>query len=235
MENKTDTVDSAPTVKKKHDARIGHNGYHRPIPDHVDEEKSVHVAQCPDCYSGLSSSVTIRTRIIEDISIIRPHVTRYSIERRYCRKCKRIVEPMIKEALPNASISLRTMFTISYMKTVKRFPAARVCQIMMDLINLHVARCEVIHIVHLISRHLGTEYRNLIGKVRKARARYIDETSWRIHDMNSYMWSEQDPLNILKDHDGINMHDGFSAYYTLARKTKNKQACCWARILNDAK
>ncbi|MEM0136073.1 MAG: hypothetical protein QXU18_12760 [Thermoplasmatales archaeon] len=36
-------------VKKRPGARIGHKGYHRPLPDHVDFEKTVSIEQCPDC------------------------------------------------------------------------------------------------------------------------------------------------------------------------------------------
>ncbi|MHB1493816.1 MAG: hypothetical protein ACYCR7_09120, partial [Thermoplasmataceae archaeon] len=73
-----------------------------------------------------------RSRMIEDIPEIRPTVTKYTIERRYCLKCRRIVEPVIREALPKATLSLRTMFIIAYMKTVERLPAARTSEMMRD-------------------------------------------------------------------------------------------------------
>ncbi len=48
--------DTAVTVpeKKRPGARIGHKGYHRSIPDHVDEDRNVTIAQCPHCWSSLS-------------------------------------------------------------------------------------------------------------------------------------------------------------------------------------
>ena len=47
-------------------------------------------------------------------------MTRYTIERRYCRNCRKIVEPQIRDVLPNASLSLRTMLIIAYHKTIER-------------------------------------------------------------------------------------------------------------------
>ena len=44
------------------------------------------------------------------------------------------------------------------------------------------------HIVHRLSKHLGPEYRNLVRRIRKAGARYMDETSWRIDGRNTYVW-----------------------------------------------
>ncbi|MEM0136071.1 MAG: transposase [Thermoplasmatales archaeon] len=94
------------------------------------------------------------------------------------------------------------------------------------------------------------EYRKLVGKIRKVRERYMDETTWRIDGKNTYLWvfvtepeslylmgsrSHEVPLKIIGKHEGIDMHDGFSAYTTLAKKTRNKQAWCWAHILKGAK
>ncbi len=96
-------TDPQATPGKRPGAVKGHRGYHRPVPDHVDEERKVSTTQCPHCRSDLSDPVETRTRIMEDIPVIRPTVIRYTIERRYCPKCKRIVEPEINDALPNAS------------------------------------------------------------------------------------------------------------------------------------
>lgn len=244
-------ADSDPlnTANRKPGARIGHRGYHRPVPDHVDEERKISITQCPHCRSDLSDPVETRTRIMEDIPVIRPTAIRYTIERRYCPKCKRIVEPEINDALPNASLSLRAMLVIGYMKTVERLPAARVSELMRDIFALHVTKGEVMHIVRQLSRHLGKEYGRLVRRVRKAGSRYMDETSWRVNGKNMYMWafvteaealyvigsrSHEVPEKVLGKHDGVDMHDGFSAYATLAKITKNPQAWCWAHIIRDA-
>ncbi|MHB1662417.1 MAG: IS66 family transposase, partial [Thermoplasmataceae archaeon] len=256
-EAKTETNNNAVSVtaitvpeKKRPGARIGHKGYHRPVPEHVDEERTVTITQCPHCWSNLSESATTRTRMIEDIPKIRPTVTKYTIERRYCLKCRRMVEPVIREALPKATLSLRTMFIIAYMKTVERLPAARTSEMMRDIFGIDVTKGEVMHIVHQLSRHLGQKYRNLVKRIRKARARYIDETPWRIDGKNRYMWvfvteaeslyvtgsrSHDIPEKVLGKHEGTDMHDGFSAYTTLAKKTRNPQGWCWAHILGNAK
>ena len=111
---------SATVERKRPGARIGHKGYHRPVPDHVDVEVTLREEECPECFSKLSDPVDIRYRIVESIPLIRPTVTRYTIERRYCRNCRKIVEPQIRDVLPNASLSLRTMLIIAYHKTVER-------------------------------------------------------------------------------------------------------------------
>ena len=220
------------------------------MPDHVDGERTVSITQCPYCWSDLSDSATTRTRTIEGIPEIKPTVIRYTIERRYCSRCKKLLEPEFKEALPKATLSLRTMLVIAYMKTVERLPAARTSDMMKDIFNLHVTKGEVMHIIHQLSIHLGSAYRNLVGRIRKAKSRYIDETSWRVDGKNRYMWvfvtegeslyitgtrSHEVPEKVLGKHEGVDMHDGFSGYVKLAKITKNRQGWCWAHIMKDAK
>ena len=154
-QNSTEPQSEPKPEKKRSGARIGHRGYHRPVPDHVDEERTVSITQCPYCWSDLSDSATTRTRTIEGIPEIKPTVIRYTIERRYCSRCKKMVGPEFREALPKATLSLRTMLVIAYMKTVERLPAARVSEMMDDIFNFHVTKGEVMHIIHQLSIHLG--------------------------------------------------------------------------------
>ena len=235
--------------KKRPGARFGHKGYHRPVPDHVDEERTETLTSCPDCGSDLGDPVETRARTIEDIPVIKPTVRRYTIERKYCLVCRKIVEPVIREALPKAPLSLRTMLINAYLKTVERIPAQRVTEIMADLFGLRVSKGEIMNIIRLLSRHLGPKYRNLVRRIRRAKARYIDETPWRIDGKNRYMWafiteaeslyvtgsrSHEVPMTVLGKHEGTDMHDDFSAYTTLAKKSKNPQGWCWAHILGNA-
>ena len=82
-QNSTEPQSEPKPEKKRSGARIGHRGYHRPVPDHVDEERTVSITQCPYCWSDLSDSATTRTRTIEGIPEIKPTVIRYTIERLY--------------------------------------------------------------------------------------------------------------------------------------------------------
>lgn len=249
QESKPPETDSREKVKKRPGARMGHKGYHRQLPDHIDEERVATLSSCPECGSDLGDPVEIRTRIIEDVPPVRPVVIRYSIRRYYCSRCRKNVEPEIGDALPGASLSLRTMLIAAYMKTAERLPAARVSEIMGELFALPVSRGEIMNIVRLLSRHLGSRYRNLVRRIRRAKARYVDETSWRIDGENRYMWafitesealyvpgprSHEVPLRVLGKHDGIDMHDGFSAYEKLASITHNRQAWCWSHMIKDA-
>ena len=79
----------------------------------------------------------------------------------------------------------------------------------------------------------------------------MDSTSWRI-DGNPYnLWAfltkseaifhisrgngHEIPLELLKDHNGTDVHDRYSAFETFAWKSGNDQQYCWSHIICDAK
>ena len=145
-EKKCDAVDGdSATVsipKMKAGARIGHCEYQGPVPDHVDRGRNVSITECPHCSSDLIESFTTRTRIIEGMPVKKPIFAKYTIERRYCSSCTKMVETMFSLVLPRAALFLRTILVIVYMKTVERLSAARVSKLMKDLFALHVTKDE---------------------------------------------------------------------------------------------
>ncbi len=221
------------------------------MPKHIDEERNATQDKCDQCGSQLSDAVVVRSRVIEDIPEIKPKVIKYNIERRYCPNCKKMKEVKVAEALPNARFSLKEMQIIGYMKTVERLPVQRVVEMMSDLFGLKVSEGEIMKIVEELSKYFKEEYKEIVESMRKAKARYIDETSWRVDGKNAWVWAfvtknetiyeiaesrkHDVAAKVMGKHEGVDMHDGFSAYVRLEKETKNPQAWCWAHMIRDAK
>jgi hypothetical protein len=242
------------STQKRRGAVKGHKGTYRPIPDDIDSHVSLKVDQCPHCDgTNLSASVQeIRTRVVEDIPPIKPQITKYYIERRYCRNCKKIVESTLTHAFAKCRIGIRAMLTIVYFKNGQRIPINGIRKIMKDVFNFQLSEGEICLILKIIANAFGPYYYQMIEDLKAAPARYIDETSWRIDGNNSWLWAfitkyesvfyiaekrdHKVPLGILgTEYCGVDIHDRFSAYDTLAKKTKKEQQVCWAHIINDAK
>lgn len=240
--------------KKRRGAVNGHKGTYRHLPDDVDFQVSVKVDKCPQCHgTNLSENVQeIRTRIVEDIPSIKPQITKYFIERRYCRSCKKMVESNFSEAFAKCRIGIKAMLTIVYFKNGLRVPINGIRKIMKDVFNFRISEGEICLILKFVANAFGPYYCQMIEDLKAAPARYIDETSWRIDGNNSWLWAfitkyesvfhiaeKRDhhvPLGILgTEYNGVDIHDRYSAYDTLARKTKKVQQVCWAHIINDAK
>ena len=80
------------TMKSSGHGRPGHAPSFRPVPTKIDAVHQVPVTSCPLCGGkNLSGVQEERVRIVEDIPSCLPVVTRYVIERRYCKDCKRLL------------------------------------------------------------------------------------------------------------------------------------------------
>jgi transposase-like protein len=240
-------------LPKKPGARKGHKPHFRPMPKQIDDVCPVPVLACPLCEgTDLSDVQEVRERTIEDIVIPRPRVTRYAIERRYCRHCKKLVETPVTAALSGARLGIRVMLVVVWLKIKLRLTEEAIPELLEKLFGLKISEGEVVHILAQIANAFGPYYEQLVQEIRKAPARYIDETSWRINGKNVWLWAfvtkgealykialrrnHNVPLDVLGEkHNGVDVHDRFSAYKALARKTGNTQQDCWAHIINDTK
>ncbi len=71
----------------------------------IDRREEHRAEVCPDCGGPLQRCKRKRTRTVEDIlEDLRTAVTEHTIHRDYCPACKKHVEPIVPDALPNAKI-----------------------------------------------------------------------------------------------------------------------------------
>ena len=91
--------------KKKPGAKKGHQGSRRQTPPKIDARIEHRLPACPCCGGELQRCQRSRKRIIEDIpEQITPVVSEHTIHRDYCPACKKHVEPVVSDAMPNASL-----------------------------------------------------------------------------------------------------------------------------------
>jgi len=83
----------------------GHDGNRRAKAVKIDRQQEHQLNSCPGCGGKISPKPSRkRTRIIEDIPEVEPEVTEHTIYGYYCNSCRKIVEPVVKDALPGSTI-----------------------------------------------------------------------------------------------------------------------------------
>ena len=104
----------ASTRRKKPGRKAGHPGARRAAPERIDQTKDHRLQRCPDCDSKLKRCQQTRTRYIEDIpENIQPQVTEHLIHRDWCPRCRKRVEPVVPDALPNATLGNRVLVLLT--------------------------------------------------------------------------------------------------------------------------
>ena len=101
--------------RKKPGRKKGHPGISRTILDHIDEYKEHPLETCPHCQTPLKKPISTRKRYIEDIPQTEPEVTEHNINGCWCPKCRKIVEPVVTDAMPNDNISLHTLVLTAWL------------------------------------------------------------------------------------------------------------------------
>ena len=250
-DKKSESMIPEPTDKRKQGAQPGHIGHFR-IRKRPTEKSTIHLDlnECPECHSSLIHKGT-RERIIEDIPMIEPEVIKYRLDRLYCKGCRRIYEPEIPDALPNATLSLRAMLTVAYFRIGMRMSVENTAATMMNVFGIRISEGGIQNILSQLSDSLGREYFSLLQAIRDAPSRHMDSTSWSVNGDPYNLWTfltkseaifhiskgngHEVPMEVLKDHEGTDVHDRHSAFETLAKVTGNDQQYCWSHIICDAK
>lgn len=240
-------VEETPEVSGQ---KKGHEGYSRHIPERIDEIKPLDSDECKYCGEKLSGIQNVRARTVTDIEL-KVVNTQYIIHRRYCKNCCKIVEPDVTDALSNARFSLRLMLWVMFMKIEARMPSNKITEFL-QLFGLEISNGEIYNILNQLKEAFGEYYEYLLAKMKKARAKHIDETSWRINGKNNWLWifinkevalfvinkqrSSDVPIETLGNQkDKFVTTDRHSAYNVLVEKTGCLQQVCWTHLIRNSK
>ena len=168
-------------VRKRHKTpgqKAGHEGYSRRIPERIDFVKRLILDTCPECQgTNLSCVQEVRERFVEDIpEPTNTIVTKYEIERRYCKNCKKIVEAEVEDALPNARFGLRVMLLVVFMKIGLALPSQKIIKMLEAQYNLTISDGEIYKMLEQVAQAFGSHYNGLHKKIKEASVKNVDET-----------------------------------------------------------
>lgn len=237
---------------KKSGQKEGHKGYSRHIPERIDEIKEHKLDRCPICGGVVSETQEIRERIIEDIEQPKTKNTKHLIHRCYCKKCDKIVEPEIDDALPNARFGLKLMLLIMILKLDSRIPSNKIVSFLDSVFQIKISDGEIYSILNQLSEAFGDYYNELEQKIREALVKYVDETGWRINGKNNWLWifindevalylarkrrNHKVPYELLGNQEGKTIvSDRLVLYDELQKKSGCDHQICWTHLLRNSK
>jgi len=203
-------------------------GTSRKTPDRVDKVKNLNICRCPDCNGKLSDTFEIRDRYVEEIQRLKSIVTKYRIPRKWCKKCKKIVEPKVTDAFANFRFGLFLCLYIVALNIGLSLPIRKIKELLRFTYGINISVGEIQNIIAKVAEEFGPQYEYMKKELKKMKSVYADETSWYINGKLCWLWvfiseeiaiyhiqksrGKKVPAKMLRGFLGILISDFYSAY-----------------------
>jgi len=175
--------------RKRPGAKNGHPGTRRKAPAEVDARAEHRLAACPCCGGELQRCKRTRTRIIEDIPAeITPVVTEHTIHRDYCPSCKKHVEPVVPDAMPNATLGHHVMALSSWFHYGLGVTIGQCRDILASHLHTTITAGGLLDGWHRLAETMFPWYEQIGREARAGAVLHADETGWRVDGQTWWLW-----------------------------------------------
>lgn len=181
------------TRDKKRGQKDGHPGACRKKPLQITHRiQHPPLEICPDCggpVTPASSAKVKRTRVIEDIpENVEPVVTEHEIPRSYCPCCRKLVEPRVEDALPNATLGNRVLALSAHWHYGLGMPSRPIAEILNSYLGTIISLGGLFDMWKRLAKWLQPWYDNLIDEMLASAVLHADETGWRVNGKTQWLW-----------------------------------------------
>ena len=175
--------------KKRPGRKKGHEGVSRKSPEKVDHYKEHTLERCPECQTPVKGSVKIYRRYTEDIPPIeKPDVTEHTVHGYWCSKCKKIVFPIVTDALPNAMIGLRLVVFAAWLHYLIGVSVNNLVKMLNVFSNFKVSAGGLTQAWKTLAFVLEPFYDDIGQKIAQSAVLNADETGWRLNGITHWLW-----------------------------------------------
>ena len=218
----------------------GHAGVRRGRPERIDRTVEHRADCCPDCGGALKRCSQTRDRYIEDVpAAVRVETVRHVIHRDWCPACRKAVEPVVTEALPNSSIGNGILVLSAWLHYALGNTISQILSVFNFHLQFQMSQGGLVQMWHRLADILLAWYEEITEDIQQAGVLHGDETGWRVNGKTHWLWcftsktatiftierSRAGPvvLAFIKDcFDGVLVSDFWYAYNVL---TCAKQKC----------
>jgi transposase len=170
-------------------AKNGHAGARRRTPASIDARVEHRLAACPCCGGALQRCRRTRTRIVEDIpKEITPVVTEHTVHRDYCPACRKHVEPVVPDAMPNATLGHHVVALSSWFHYGLGITIGQTRQILAAHLHADVTAGGLLGGWHRLAAALLPWYEQIADEARAGAVLHADETGWRVDGLTYWLW-----------------------------------------------
>lgn len=173
--------------------RAGHPGRARRHPPAIDVEIEVPLTACPTC-GGPVEAVRPVVQYVEDLPVVRPHVTRLVTHIGRCRRCQQTVRSahplQVSRATGAAGVHLgpRAVAVIADLNKRAGLTMRATCRVLQTLFGLSLTPGGLAQRVARLADRLRPAYEQLQTQIRASPVVHSDETSWWVGGPGHWLW-----------------------------------------------
>ena len=168
----------------------GHKGSWRPVPEQIDKEVDLQLAECPTCRHKLKPSNKFHEHIQEEIIPARVEVTRYKHYEYWCSHCQAaVIAPHAPDEIPYGHLGPRVLSVMALLKYHYVLPGNKIKAVLQELCGLKVSEGGIAQALQRLGRYLDTEAEAILGWIRQAAYKHADETGWKINGKKHWLWA----------------------------------------------
>ena len=175
--------------RKTPGAKNGHAGSRRKTPDKIDARVEHRLEVCPCCGGPVQRCRRERRRIVEDIpQEITPVVTEHTIHRDYCPNCKKHVEPVVPDAMPNATLGHHVVALSSWFHYGLGVTIGQTRDILASHLHTEITAGGLVDGWRRLAEALEPWYEQIAEQARAGAVLHADETGWRVDGQTHWLW-----------------------------------------------
>jgi len=171
----------------------GHPGTHRSIPDHVDQEIVVPLANCPECGEPLKNQRPV-VQYLEELPVVRPQVIKlitHEADCPHCQKAVRSSHPLqvsVAEGAAGVQLGPGALGLAAELNKKHGLTMRKTCAVLRQVFHLGLSPGGLSQALARLARKLGPAYENLLARLRDGPYVHSDETSWWVGGPGHWLW-----------------------------------------------
>ena len=223
------------------------HGFARPrmTPTHRVE----HVMEnCPDCGAHRSGGWIQRTREVIELPVVPVQVTEHVYLARTCPACRRRCTPPAEldgVVLGQQRLGVNLLSLIATLREEGRLPIRSVQWYLCTVHQLRLSVGAIVSAIHQTAQQAQPAVAAILDCIRASPVVHADETGWRQHGANGYVWTFSTPTEryflrrgrgkavvdeaLGESFSGVLVSDCYAAYHHYDGPKQR----CWAHLLRD--
>lgn len=155
------------------------------------------VETCPDCGTRLVGGWIQRTREVIEIPIAPVQVIEHQYIARECALCRRRhVPPVELDGVvlgKRHRLGLGLVSLITTLREEGRLPDATIQWYLATVHRLHLSLGEIVTVLHKVAQRVAETVAGIQRAIQNSPVVHCDETGWREHGTNGYVWTSSTP------------------------------------------